>query len=172
MPRQQPIAVDESTQLIAPTMECLPGLTAIADEVSERWITPRQDGEVMQRWLARIIERNAHGRNARFCIHRASHCAGVVGFSSLDPIRISWWVGAPWRGTGLAESACRAVLGWLGTTRALTVVEATVHPLNAASLALAERLGFCDGGSVTKIDRRTGETVQHRRLVLRYGGWC
>jgi ribosomal protein L19 len=73
----QPTSVDESTRLVAPTMECLPGLTAIADEVSERWITPRQDGEVMRRWLARIIERNRDGRNARFCVHRASHCAGV-----------------------------------------------------------------------------------------------
>jgi RimJ/RimL family protein N-acetyltransferase len=169
MPRE-PVAVDESTELIAPTMECLPGLTAIADEVSERWITPRPDGEVMQRWLAQIIERNGDGRNARFCIHRASNCAGVVGFSSLDPVRISWWVGPNWRGTGLAESACRAVLGWLGTTRVLTVVEATVHPHNAASLSLAGRLGFRDGGSISKIDRRTGKAVQHRRLVLTYGG--
>jgi hypothetical protein len=54
-------------------------LTAIADEVSERWITARRDREVMRRWLARIIERNEEGQIARFCIHREGHCAGVVG---------------------------------------------------------------------------------------------
>lgn len=68
------IAVDQCTQLVPPTIGCLLGLTAIADEVSERWITPRRDREVMRRWLGRVIERNNEGQIARFCIHREAQC--------------------------------------------------------------------------------------------------
>ena len=167
-----PIAVKAGTELVPPTMRCLPGLLALADEVSEKWITARRDGEVMERWLGRIIERNGAGQSARFCLHSASKCAGVVGFPSLDPVRISWWVGAQWRGTGLAESASRAALMWLGTTRALTLVEAIVNPDNSASLALANRLGFRDGGPIIKGQSDTGEPVQRRRLVLAYQPWA
>ena len=162
------IPVDQSTQLVPPTIGCLPGLTAIADEVSEMWITPRRDREVMQRWLGRIIERNNDGQIARFCIHRKARCAGVVGFSSLDPVRMSWWVGPQWRGTGLAEVSCRASLAWLGTTREVTVVEAIVDPDNHASMALANRLGFHDAGSITKHRTDTSDSVQRRRLALEY----
>jgi len=160
------IAVDQSTQLVPPTIGCLRGLTAIADEVSERWITARRDREGMSDWLGRIIERNAAGQIARFCIHRDGHCAGVVGFSSLDPVRMSWWVGPQWRGTGLAETSCRAVLAWLASTRAVTVVEAAVDPDNLASMALAKRLGFHDAGSITKRAPDTGQRRQRRRLAL------
>jgi len=160
--------VDQITQLVPPTIGCLLGLTAIADEVSERWITARRDPEVMTRWLGGIVERNNEGQIARFCIHREAHCAGVVGFSSLDPVRLSWWVGPQWRGTGLAEASCRAVLAWLGTTREVTVVEAIVDPDNHASLALANRLGFHDAGSITKHQPDTGDSVQRRRLALEF----
>jgi len=162
------IAVDQSSQLVPPTIGCLVGLTAIADEVSERWITPRRDREVMKRWLGRIIERNNEGQIARFCIHRESRCAGVVGFSSLDPVRLSWWVGPQWRGTGLAEASCRTVLAWLATTRTVELVEATIDPDNHASMALAHRLGFHDAGSITRHRSGTGNGVQRRRLELEY----
>jgi len=165
------IAVDQSTQLVPPTIGCLLGLTAIADGVSERWITARRDREVMRRWLGRMIERNNEGQIARFCIHREAHCAGVVGFSSLDPVRMSWWVGPQWRGTGLAEASCRAVLAWLATTRAVTVVEAIVSPDNHASMELASRLGFHDTGSIAKHQPDTGDCIQRRRLVLEYQPW-
>jgi len=158
--------VDQITQLVPPTIACLLGLTAIADEVSERWITARRDPEVMTRWLGRIVERNNEGQIARFCIHREAHCAGVVGFSSLDPVRLSWWVGPQWRGTGLAEASCRAVMAWLGTTREVTLVEAIVDPDNHASMALASRLGFHDAGSITRHRTDTGVSVQRRRLTL------
>ena len=163
------IAVDRSTQLVPPTVGCLLGLTAIADEVSERWITARRDHEVMSRWLGRMIERNNEGQIARFCIHREGLCAGVVGFASLDPVRMSWWVGPQWRGSGLAEASCRAVLAWLAKTRALTVVEAIVSPDNHASMQLANRLGFQDAGSITRHPTDTGGCIQRRRrLVLEY----
>jgi len=70
------IAVDRSTQLVPPTIGCLLGLTAIADEVSERWITARRDREVMSHWLGRMIERNSEGQIARFCIHSGGHGGG------------------------------------------------------------------------------------------------
>ena len=160
------IVVDKCTQLVPPTIGCLRGLTTIADEVSERWITPRPDREVMTRWLGRVIERNDDGQIARFCIHREAQCAGVVGFSCLDPVRLSWWVGPQWRGTGLAEAACRAVLAWLGTTQEVTVVEAIIDPDNHASMALANRLGFHDAGSITKHQPDRSDSIKRRRLAL------
>lgn len=160
------LAVDQNTQLVLPTIGCLPGLTAIADEVSERWITARPDHEVMSRWLGRIIDRNNVGQIARFCIHRQAHCAGVVGFSSLDPVRMSWWVGPQWRGTGLAEASGRVALTWLGTTRAVTMVEATIHPDNEASMALARRLGFRDAGCFTKYEPARADHVRRQRFTL------
>lgn len=109
------IAVDQITQLVPPTIGCLLGLTVIADEVSERWITPGRDREVTRRWLTRLIERNNEGQIARFCIHREAQCVGVVGFSSPDPVRMSWWVGPAWRGRVWRRPP--AGLYWLGSPR-------------------------------------------------------
>jgi RimJ/RimL family protein N-acetyltransferase len=81
---------------------------------------------------------------------------------------MSWWVGPQWRGTGLAEASCRAVLAWLASTRVVTVVEAAVDPDNLPSMALAERLGFHDAGSITRLASGTGQLRQLRRLALRH----
>lgn len=72
--------------------------------------------------------------------------AGVLQIDAGDPIELTWtlWDGAR-EGEGYATEAARAVLGaWTGPA-----LIARVDPDNAASLRVAEKLGFSRAGRVT-----------------------
>ncbi|MFI6481674.1 GNAT family N-acetyltransferase [Nonomuraea sp. NPDC050663] len=54
---------------------------------------------------------------------------------------ISWVVGTPWQGRGIAGEAARGLVGWLGSQGVLTVV-AHIHPDHRASAAVATAAGL------------------------------
>ena len=66
---------------------------------------------------------------------------------NLDPhppgrFEMGWIFATECHGRGLAREACEAALGWLGENFGPTPLFAIIAPGNAASMKLAERLGF------------------------------
>ena len=72
----------------------------------------------------------------------------VVGTTLLKPlpgshgeIEVGWHVARPHRGKGYATEAAAAARSWAYEDRGYRQLVSYVHPLNAASVAVAERLG-------------------------------
>lgn len=77
--------------------------------------------------------------------------AGEVGFHDLrrdmvpsieGTLEAGWALTAPMQGKGLAEEAMRAALGWAESSAAPSGFTCIINPENAASLRVAEKLGF------------------------------
>ncbi len=89
----------------------------------------------------------AAGERARLAI---SDCAGgeLLGSVSLDLTRareageIGYWVKREMRRRGVAQAAARLVIGWAFHELGLERLEILTYPGNAASQALAGKLGF------------------------------
>lgn len=62
---------------------------------------------------------------------------------------IGWGLSAEFAGKGYALEAARAAMDYAFDTLGWDAVIHTIHPDNAASIALAERLGSTNGGRVT-----------------------
>lgn len=107
-----------------------------ADEPPDRTVA-------WQRICVRDVEGWLTGTRASFAICLDGDVAGHVGLRRDRPwaAEVGWWVGAPYRGTGVGtrgvELACRwaAVVG-------LERLEARIHVDNGPSQALARRCGF------------------------------
>ncbi|HYY32407.1 MAG TPA: GNAT family N-acetyltransferase [Gaiellaceae bacterium] len=54
---------------------------------------------------------------------------------------VAWVIGVPWQSRGYATEAARALVAWLRTRGAQTIL-ANVHPDHLASAKVAERTGF------------------------------
>ena len=71
---------------------------------------------------------------------------GMVNYHRRVPqqrrLAVGWILARPWWGQGLAEEATRALLEHCFTALDAHRIEAHIEPDNAASLRLAERLGF------------------------------
>jgi RimJ/RimL family protein N-acetyltransferase len=83
---------------------------------------------------------------------------GHVGFFDFlrdcDPsiageVEMGWILAPEAQGKGLAKEACSAILDWFDATFPATRMYALISPGNAASMRLAEKLGFerCPDGS-------------------------
>lgn len=79
------------------------------------------------RWLNWVVRLRAKG-----CL------VGTVQATVTDVAEISWVVGTPWQGRGIASEAARALVAWLGGR---TVI-AHIHPDNLASAAVARAAGL------------------------------
>ena len=58
---------------------------------------------------------------------------------------IAWVVGLSWQRQGFASEAVRALVAWLDA-RAVTAIQAHIHPDHAASAAVARRAGLVPTG--------------------------
>ena len=99
------------------------------------------------------VERKADGR-----------LIGNVGlfnaWRALDPVfgeepEMGWIFSTDVHGQGLASEGCRAALGWFDANIEPVPVWAIIAPENAASLKLAERLGFARHNDTTYNDEPT-----------------
>lgn len=96
---------------------------------------------------------------------------GAVGFNHLGPCpELAWHLHPDAWGKGVMAEACRAAMAWLP---AASQVQAFIDPGNAASIRLAEKLGFratgeaSDGTQRYLADLQTGTGS---RLTLRRRG--
>ncbi|MQY07924.1 GNAT family N-acetyltransferase [Actinomadura macrotermitis] len=84
---------------------------------------------------------------------QATVTPGVDGLSAS----VAWVIGTHYQGFGFATEAAAAVTGWL-RGHGVTALSASIHPANAASAAVARKLGLRPTG-----DLADGEIVWRDR---------
>jgi RimJ/RimL family protein N-acetyltransferase len=72
---------------------------------------------------------------------------------------VGWLLGAGWWGHGYATEAARASIGWAFANLEIDELVSLIHPSNAASIAVAERIGERYRGLVPFRGGETGEWV-------------
>lgn len=89
------------------------------------------------------VERWMTGSGATFAVLVDGQVAGGVGVNRRHQRlgELSWWVGAAYRGRGVATTAVDLVARWAGGI-GLERLEARVHVDNAASIGVADRVGM------------------------------
>ncbi len=100
--------------------------------------------------------------------------AGQLGlrwlFFESGTTEVLWMLGAAHRGLGLATEGARAALGWGFGTLGLEAVDCFVASGNAASLAVARRLGMAPLGPV-ELPLGPGAAFEVRRFRLSRDAW-
>lgn len=90
-------------------------------------------------WLMRaIIERASGAFIGQIGFHGAP---GYNGLTAQDAVELGYAVDEPYRGRGYATEAASGMIAW-ATTRGIHRVLASIAPGNAASLAVARKLGM------------------------------
>ncbi|MDO8368910.1 MAG: GNAT family N-acetyltransferase [Saprospiraceae bacterium] len=118
-------------------------------------------------WINMAQENRAlHGKTYNWAIRHKAH--GVIGGigaflhtgvdGHLD--EIGYWLGAPFRGQGIATNAVHALCDWLFESRPpLVRIEAKVHSDNPASARVLEKAGFEREGFARKHTIKNGELI-------------
>ena len=122
--------------------------------------------ESLRATLGRLAEERAADRAAQlnWVIRRRADRVAVgmlqaVFSSGGQAAEISWLVGVPWQGQGLASEAAIAVVAWL-ETQGVDKVTAWIRPDHHASESVAARAGLV----VTDKSRTTGKHHHIERL--------
>jgi ribosomal-protein-alanine N-acetyltransferase len=105
--------------------------------------------------------RAAEGTGFRWAViaQQGGEFAGAVGFNGLKPAaELAFHLRPEFWGRGIMREAAEAALEWVRANRPGVAVEAYIEPGNAASIGLAQRLGFRADGATS------GEAA---RFVLR-----
>ena len=132
-----------------------PYAAMLADAGTARFITrqgrPYTEAEVW-REVALIIGHWQLLGHGLFVVEERATGAFLGRVGALEPpgypdFEIAWSLAPSGRGNGYATEAARAAIDWAFATFPLERVISLIHPLNAASQRVAERLG----------QRRTGE---------------
>lgn len=119
------------------------------------------------------LERAAREDQAGYLIRHRS-CGGLVGIANVSNIvrgglqsgYLGYGAFASHAGRGLMTEGLRAVLGAVFGALGLHRVEANIQPGNAASLALARRLGFEKEGFSRRYLHIDGDWRDHERWAL------
>lgn len=152
----QPLRVDDADEMVVvladPALhEFTGGEPAPLEELRARfeaWV--QGSGSASELWLNWIVRR------------RTDHVAvGTVQATIMDPAgqpeaMVAWTTGSPWQRNGYAGEAAAALVRWLASNGAESVV-AYVHADHAASAAVAARAGLRQTSEVVD-----GEVVWRR----------
>jgi RimJ/RimL family protein N-acetyltransferase len=85
----------------------------------------------------------------------------LSGLAGDGPADVGYWVAATRRGQGIAPRAARSLVEWATDELGLTTFVLEIEPDNAASIAVARRLGFTPDGT----ERVDPSTTPARTLV-------
>ncbi|MEO3750956.1 GNAT family N-acetyltransferase [Streptomyces sp. B6B3] len=117
-----------------------------SDPRVNRFVGPYSREHTVER--LRRVERQWEERGHGLCaVYQRSDGAfvgrtGLNYWADFDETEIGWTLAAAYWGHGYATEAARACLDWGFATLDLDYVTAMIHPDNAASFRVAERLGF------------------------------
>ncbi len=124
-------------------------------------------------WFARYLSSAHSDRTRRFLVCRVEDGA-IVGQCSLGEIIrgplqqafLGYWVGRAFARRGYMTRALRLVLAHAFEELRLHRVEANIQPQNAASIALARRVGFRREGFSPRYLQIQGAWADHERWAM------
>jgi RimJ/RimL family protein N-acetyltransferase len=120
-------------------------------------------------WIERRVDGWRQGWRASFVVEHGSVKAGYIN------LRVNWgsgsgelgyWLLAAHRGRGVMQSAVRLVCDWSFDVVGIARLQATVQPINVASLAVLDRAGFTREGILRSSDVLKGQRYDHWMLSL------
>lgn len=100
-----------------------------------------------------FVRRAAAGLGFRWAMIAQADDAfvGALGFNHLGSCpELAYHLHPDRWGAGLMTEAARLALAWVADTRGVKEIQAFIEPANAASIALAERLGLAATGEVVE----------------------
>jgi RimJ/RimL family protein N-acetyltransferase len=121
-------------------------VTLQEDPTVLRWFGPATREELAE-WIATArkswVERG-HGRAVIFSREDGAFLGrgGLRHWPQFDEVEVGWTLAAAARGRGIATEAGRGWLEWGFRELDLPYITAMIDPGNAASLAVAERIGM------------------------------
>lgn len=141
-----PVVETERLILRAPQACDLEASIVAHDDPRARWMGGHAGRDVAWRTFATIIGHWALRGFGLWAVteKRSDACIGTVGcwYPEGWPEReIGWFVFPAAEGRGIAREAARAAIGFAWGTLGWTTAVSYIHPENARSVALAERLG-------------------------------
>ncbi|MBW2313830.1 MAG: GNAT family N-acetyltransferase [Deltaproteobacteria bacterium] len=138
------------------------------------WMTP---GDTSAHYAA-YLQRMRDDRHAGFLVRRLEDDA-FVGLVNMNEIvlgafhsaYLGYWVGGPFARQGYMTDGLDLVLREAFGKLKLHRVEANIQPTNAASIALARRLGFRHEGLSRRYLKISGRWRDHERYALLVEDW-
>jgi [ribosomal protein S5]-alanine N-acetyltransferase len=160
--RLRPIADADIPEIVAAVQDPdIPRFTTVPEPYGE------QEARLWQRTAAAGLRA---GTDLALVVADAADGAllGSVGLHNLDPesgrCSAGYWIAARARGQGLARRALALLCGFAFAELGVARIEVWVEPVNAASLRVAEAVGFRREGLLRSFMRVGGE----RRDMLMY----
>ena len=157
----------------------LAGLHAcFGDEQAMRyWNAPASKSEAQtERWLKYLAKTTSPFDHLAWAVaeKRSDRCIGMVNYHHREArnqkLEIGYIVMPAQQGRGFGTEAVAALVEYCLGSLAVHRIEALIHPDNAASLRLVERLGFrCEGGPLRDYWRK-GDGYMSVMMYARIAG--
>jgi ribosomal-protein-serine acetyltransferase len=144
------LAVDTRTMLVPIGRADAPAVFRLVDRNRSGlvpWMPWARDATAVttEAFVAEAVAAAQSGSGFHFTLWCANEPVGAIGLHQIDPryrcAQMGYWLDAGAAGRGLATGASRRLLTWAFDDLGLERVELRVHPRNARSRAVAERLG-------------------------------
>jgi RimJ/RimL family protein N-acetyltransferase len=146
-PPEPPLA-DDAVTLEPLGPQHVPALAALIDDDVKRYtmVPSTPDDDFVSSWVARYEAAWRDATRAGFAIRAAD---GIAGFAAIVRLEleaaqgeIGYFVGAPFRGRGIATSCVRLLTAWGHGPLALERLELRIDATNRGSEVVAERCGY------------------------------
>lgn len=123
-------------------------------------------------WIEAAAASREAGRAEQFAVVETGSgqligCVGLVLGQKQTEAELGYWIGRPYWRQGYALEALRRLVGWGFAMLPIARLTALVAADNGASLALLQRLGFCQTGVGEQVfSCRPGEKLPVRHFAL------
>jgi len=139
------------------------------------WVEGSRSPADVKAFIGRARRQFAANEGFHLAIWQADRLVGMVGLKPINwadsKVEIGYWLDAEAQGRGLITMACRAVIDHLFDELELNRVEIRVALGNAASLAVARRLGAVSEGIERESFRIQGRLVDIERFAILRREW-
>lgn len=119
------------------------------------WVARRQSVEDTREYIRQCLLRFAEDRSPYCGIWHDGKLVGTIdlmGISSHSRCgEIGYWLDEAYQGRGLITNACRVLVSHAFSMLGANRIEIRAEPANTRSRAVAERLGFCEEGTLRQV---------------------
>lgn len=165
------IVVDHSTVMRSRSYDAEPAIYALIDKdraYFAPWIEWMREytPEMLHQNVIETYRETAEGTLYLFDIFYEGTFVGAVDAHNVvagSSAELGYWVGQDYIGKGLATTCTQALIDYLRTTYTITQFYAVIEDHNAASIRVAEKLGF-KRDDTAPVEHEANEVVYSKTL--------